>query len=158
MKRNLMNELKEGIGVLGQIKKYREELEKIEQILGKALGYPYFKDDPKNFPTATEEDGVCVGIETPWSLAMIAADKIKELSKNNPHDGSTLDNFLLEEENVSLKKELKRLERTNSQLRDELSNPPADVQEYVLHKLGIREIIMELEEEIRSLREELHNK
>lgn len=76
----------------------------------------------------------------------------------NPHDGSTLDNFLLEEENAKLKKELKRLERTNSQLRDELSNPPADVQEYVLHKLGIREIIMELEEEIRSLREELHNK
>lgn len=72
----------------------------------------------------------------------------------NPHDGSTLDKFLLEEENASLKKELKRLERTNSQLRDELSNPPADVQEYVLHKLGVREIIMELEKEIRDLKDE----
>lgn len=79
MKRNLMNELTEGIGVLGQLRKYQEELEKIEQILGKALGYPYYKDDPKNFPTATEADGVCVGDHTPWSLAMYAADKIREL-------------------------------------------------------------------------------
>ena len=55
------------------------ELEKIEQILGKALGYPWYKDDLDIFPKATEADGVCVGIETAWSLAMIAADKIKEL-------------------------------------------------------------------------------
>jgi hypothetical protein len=136
------------------IDRAREESEKIEQILGKALGYPWYKDDPKNFPTATEADGVCVGVETAWSLAMIAADRIKELSKNNPRDGSTLDSFLLQEENEKLKKELKRLERTNSQLRDELSNPPADVQEYVLHMLGVREIIMELEKEIRDLKGE----
>jgi predicted RNase H-like nuclease (RuvC/YqgF family) len=76
----------------------------------------------------------------------------------NLHDGSTLDKFLLEEESANLKKELKRLERTNSQLRDELSNPPADVQEYVLHKLGVREIIMELEKEIRDLKEQIENK
>jgi hypothetical protein len=63
------------------IDKSREESEKIEQILGKALGYPWFKDDPKNFPTATEEDGVCVGDHTAWSLAMCAADKIKELEE-----------------------------------------------------------------------------
>lgn len=81
MKRNLMNELKEGIGVLGQLRKYQEELEKIKQILGKALGYPYYIEDPKTFPNATEADGVCVGIETPWSLAMLAADKIKELEE-----------------------------------------------------------------------------
>ncbi len=59
------------------------ELEKIEQILGKALGYPWYKDDPDIFPKATEADGVCVGIETAWSLAMIAADKIKELDTNS---------------------------------------------------------------------------
>lgn len=57
----------------------KEESEEIEQILGKALGYPWYQDDPKNFPTATENDGVCVGIETAWSLANIAADKLKEL-------------------------------------------------------------------------------
>lgn len=32
-----------------------------EQIAGKALGYPWFKDDQKNFPGTTEVDGVCVG-------------------------------------------------------------------------------------------------
>jgi hypothetical protein len=64
-----------------KIKNLKEELEDIEQILGKALKYPWFKDDPKNFPTATEEDGVCVGDHTAWSLAMCAADKIKELEE-----------------------------------------------------------------------------
>lgn len=63
------------------IDKSREESEEIEQILGKALKYPWFKDDPKNFPTATEEDGVCVGDHTAWSLAMCAADRIKELEE-----------------------------------------------------------------------------
>lgn len=81
LKPNLMNELKEGIGVLEQLRKYQEELEEIEQTLGKALGYPWYIEDPKNFPNATEADGVCVGIETAWSLAKIAADKIKELEK-----------------------------------------------------------------------------
>ena len=65
------------------IDRAREESEEIEQILGKALGYPWYKDDLKNFPTATEADGVCVGVETAWSLAMIAADKIKELEERN---------------------------------------------------------------------------
>lgn len=63
------------------IDKCRKESEEIEQILGKALGYPWYTDDPKNFPNATEADGVCVGVETAWSLAMIAADKIKELEE-----------------------------------------------------------------------------
>ena len=63
------------------IDKAREESEEIEQILGKALNYPYYMEDSKNFPNATETDGVCVGVETAWSLAMIAADKIKELEE-----------------------------------------------------------------------------
>jgi hypothetical protein len=63
------------------IDKSRKESEEIEQILGKALGYPYFRDDPKNFPSATEADGVCVGDHTAWSLAMCAADRIKELEE-----------------------------------------------------------------------------
>ena len=65
------------------IDRAREESEEIKQILGKVLGYPWFKDDPKNFPTATEADGVCVGVETAWPLAMIAADRIKELEERN---------------------------------------------------------------------------
>ena len=88
MERNLMNELTEGIDALANDRQTKDkkailalikESEEIEQILGKALGYPYFKDDPKNFPNATEADGVCVGDHTAWSLAMCAADRIKEL-------------------------------------------------------------------------------
>jgi len=71
---------------VSQRDKMLEESKEIEQILGKALGYPWYKDDPKNFPNATEADGVCVGIETPWSLAMIAADKLKALSRSPVKD------------------------------------------------------------------------
>lgn len=107
MKRNLINELKKGMDALTEdrhmtrdhllkdyaaiidggiddilrLKRVRdkmlEEFHQIEQILGKALGYPWFKDDPKNFPNATEADGVCVAPNTAASLAMHAADRIK---------------------------------------------------------------------------------
>ncbi len=53
----------------------------IQQILGKALGYPWFKDDQKNFPGATEENGVCVGEHVAETLAMEAAAKITELKR-----------------------------------------------------------------------------
>lgn len=93
MNRNLEDEITEGVAYLTEnctrnqllkaygtiIDKLREESEEIEQILGKALGYPWYKDDQKNFPNTTEAAGVCVGVETAWSLAKIAADKIKEL-------------------------------------------------------------------------------
>jgi hypothetical protein len=59
--------------------KMLKEFNNIEQILGKALGYPWFKDDPENFPEATEETGVCVGEHVAVTLALEAADKIKEL-------------------------------------------------------------------------------
>jgi methionine aminopeptidase len=62
------------------------EFHNIEQILGAALGFPWFKDDQKNFPNATEADGVCVGDHTAWSLALMAADKIKDLPKINSSD------------------------------------------------------------------------
>jgi len=75
---------------VSQRDKMLEESKEIEQILGKALGYPWYKDDPKNFPNATEADGVCVGPETPWSLAMLAADKLKALDKP-----LTKDNWML---------------------------------------------------------------
>ena len=57
------------------------EFKEIEQILGKALHFPWFKDDPVNFPNATEKDGVVVAGPT-WELAMHAADKIKRLEDN----------------------------------------------------------------------------
>jgi hypothetical protein len=52
----------------------------ISQILGKALGYPWFKDDQKNFPGATDEDGVCVGEHVAETLAMEAANRIQNLA------------------------------------------------------------------------------
>lgn len=48
----------------------------VSQTLGKALGYPWFKDDQKNFPGATEKDGVCVGDHVAESIAMAAASRI----------------------------------------------------------------------------------
>ena len=51
------------------------------QTLGKALGYPWFKDDQKNFPGATEADGVCVGEHVAGSIADEAAAKIVELKQ-----------------------------------------------------------------------------
>ncbi len=49
------------------------------QTLGKALGLPRYCDDPKNFPGATEADGVCVIENDGRSLAESAAKRIKVL-------------------------------------------------------------------------------
>lgn len=61
---------------------YKNENE-ICQTLGKALGYPCFKDDQKNFPGATEEDGVCVGEHVAVTLAQEAANEIERLREEN---------------------------------------------------------------------------
>ena len=47
--------------------------DEISQVLGKALGYPWFKDDQKIFPGATEANGVCVGAHTAETIADEAA-------------------------------------------------------------------------------------
>lgn len=52
----------------------------IEQTLGKALGYPRFADDKKNFPDATGDD-VCVGEHTAETLAVEAAGWIENLKE-----------------------------------------------------------------------------
>lgn len=51
------------------------------QILGKALHYPWYKDDQQNFPGTTEADGVCVGEHFAESIAMEAAQRIAELER-----------------------------------------------------------------------------
>lgn len=55
--------------------------EEICQIAGKALGYPYFKDDQKNFPGATEEHGVCVGEHICRTIVEELAEKYLQLKK-----------------------------------------------------------------------------
>jgi hypothetical protein len=54
-----------------------KENEAICQTLGQALGYPWFCDDPKNFPDATDLDGVCVGDHVAATLAQEAADRLR---------------------------------------------------------------------------------
>lgn len=55
--------------------------DEVQQILGKAPGYPWYRDDQKNFPGATEKDGVCVGDNVAVSLAEQAAGQIALLKK-----------------------------------------------------------------------------
>lgn len=55
------------------------ENDTISQVLGRALGYPRFADDQKNFPGATDDDGVCVGDHVAASLADEAANVIRTL-------------------------------------------------------------------------------
>ena len=59
-------------------KLYFDLANEVEQTLGKALGYPYYSDDQKNFPGTTEADGVCVGDHVPESLLAEAASKLKK--------------------------------------------------------------------------------
>ena len=51
------------------------------QVLGRALGYPWFEDDPKNFPGATESNGVCVGDHVAVTLAVEAAQRVAALTE-----------------------------------------------------------------------------
>lgn len=53
--------------------------DEICQALGKALGYPWFKDDQVNFSGATEANGVCVGDHVAESLVGEAAKEIGRL-------------------------------------------------------------------------------
>lgn len=48
----------------------------IEQTLGRALGYPKYADDQKNFPGAAEADGVCVGEHVAVTLAAEIAGRL----------------------------------------------------------------------------------
>ena len=69
-------------------KSYDAYEHEIQQLLGKALGWPWYKDDQKNFPGATEADGVFVGEHVAVTLAAEIAEayakalaRIKELEQ-----------------------------------------------------------------------------
>lgn len=63
------------------IKGYQTECREVEQALGQSLGYPWYRDDQKNFPNTTDDDGVCVGEHTPSTIAMEAGRTITELKQ-----------------------------------------------------------------------------
>ncbi len=58
-----------------------KERDEVEQILGKALHYPWYKDDQEVFPGATEANGVFIGEHVLSTLAMAAARRIAELEE-----------------------------------------------------------------------------
>lgn len=58
------------------IKHYWDLRIEVEQVLGKALGYPWFKDDQENFPGSTEKDGVCIGDHVAETILEEAAQRI----------------------------------------------------------------------------------
>ena len=52
----------------------KEEKFEAEQVLAQAIGgFPWYENDPENFPSATEESGVCVGDLTVPDLARMLA-------------------------------------------------------------------------------------
>jgi hypothetical protein len=66
-----------------QIKGYQHHIDEAEQEAGKALGYPWYKDDQKNFPGATEENGVCIGEHVVDTIvAKLAAVAVQEVAKH----------------------------------------------------------------------------
>jgi len=60
------------------LKGYQLENWEAGQVLGKALGYPWYKDDPVIFPECTEAEGVCIGEHTTVTIAMEAAQRLAE--------------------------------------------------------------------------------
>lgn len=74
------NQKREIVNLKKQRDKMWQEFHEIEQILGKALDYPWFKDDQENFPGSTKADGVITAGPT-WAVAMHAADRINELKE-----------------------------------------------------------------------------
>jgi hypothetical protein len=73
------------LGLLDRIKHLEWCLAKsnddVCQSLGKVLGAPWFKDDQKNFPGSTEEDGVCVGEHVAETMAECASQAITALER-----------------------------------------------------------------------------
>lgn len=77
--------VKEKAELAGELDRIRnaglESHDAVCQTLGKALGYPRYCDDQKNFPGATDADGVCVGDHVAESIADEAAKRIAQLSE-----------------------------------------------------------------------------
>jgi hypothetical protein len=115
----------------------------IQQTLGKALNYPWYKDDQKNFPNATEADGVCVGDHVAESLADETVTKItalraevEKLNKSRNKWGQKY-NTLLEQHKVTVSQlkaavwsdseECKLLTVENEKLRKELDEAQREI-------------------------------
>ncbi len=85
----------------------------IEQTAGKALGYPWYKDDQKNFPDATEVDGVCAGEH-------VAVSIVDELANTYIALCTFLQAF-----------------KTNEERVDEMQKKPGGMKEHILTRLDL---------------------
>ena len=60
---------------------YKQELDDIEQALGKVLDFPWRYKNQDVFPGATVGDGIETGHFTPLDLALMAAETITALER-----------------------------------------------------------------------------
>lgn len=67
------------------VKAYRQDMHECEQIAGRALGYPRYCDDQRNFPDATDADGVCVGEHVAPTIVAELAEKYRAAMSENEH-------------------------------------------------------------------------
>ena len=126
----------------------------VEQTLGKILCYPWYKDDKKNFPDATEEDGVCVGEDTIETLADRAAERIRHLEEEISALREKLRNGRLSSDKLA--EELKERDNRIADLtasRDEWRISAKDNAEVIATQ---RKRIVELEDQIAILFRQQH--
>lgn len=95
-------------------KLYFELSTEVEQVLGKALYYPYYSEDQKNFPGSTKEDGVCVGDHVPESLLDAASKFIED--RATAAEKRLQEIVVLQTKNKELQDEVKRLNEANRKL------------------------------------------
>ena len=76
----------------------RETDHEICQTIGRALGYPWFGDDPANFPGATDTDGVCVGDHVAESIAKEAANEVVRLREERDRLRAEVERLRLKED------------------------------------------------------------
>jgi len=107
----------------------------LQQICGQALGYPWFKDDQKNFPGATEKDGVCVGEHVGITIAQELANAYRKRTAELEAVKADTKNMLdvatsrLREQVADLQAELVAANKENARLREALK-PFAERWEY----------------------------
>lgn len=101
-----------GVWAYGELEKLQAENQRLRhglskvneevcQTLGKALRYPWFKDDQTNFPDSTEKQGVCVGDHVAESIAVEAARTLKGVQAENQRLRKALQSIVKHQELVS---------------------------------------------------------
>lgn len=92
---NLTCEVEKAMGIFPNIhgrdaldyrKAYWELQHEIQQVIGKALGYPRYADDPKNCPDAVGSDEVCTGEHVAETLVLELVHRYETLKDKNRNE------------------------------------------------------------------------